>query len=418
MPAGSRDGDDARRQLGERIALEHAPEARSEHEDRDNRGERQLEPGVEQRVRVPARGARSLRASRNYQRSRSRAESQATSRGRPRCPRARPTAAPRPRGRTRRSRRARRARASEPRDPDEPGDEQRAARDERDVLPRHRERGDRARTLGIVAASRRTARRRCRGRRREDRARARREPRATDAREVPANASATPPSPPRRPTTRHWSTRRTTWLPRRRSQRSLVEAAVRAARLLTTPRPRLRPGRAPARAGAPARSARRSAGSPYRASTPAPERETRPTRRRRDDGASPFGGSDQRLERALVDRVESALPHHQPATASASDRTAIRSPAVQRPRRTTRRRPPARRDRPMEADEVRRGDARADSARAACAPEGGLAARGSRDDQTSELVEARRPDAAHGIELVDRLEAAVRRPGSRGSSAP
>jgi len=49
-----RDADELRDFMGDRIALERPDDARRDDEDRRDRGERELEAGVEQAVRVPA----------------------------------------------------------------------------------------------------------------------------------------------------------------------------------------------------------------------------------------------------------------------------------------------------------------------------------------------------------------------------
>jgi len=53
-PAGGRYRHHEAQRLPEWIALEHAHESRNQNEDRDDGGERKLEAGIEQRVRIPA----------------------------------------------------------------------------------------------------------------------------------------------------------------------------------------------------------------------------------------------------------------------------------------------------------------------------------------------------------------------------
>ena len=53
-PARRRDADELREPVRHRVSLEQSDDARRDDEDRRDRGERELEAGVEQRVRVPA----------------------------------------------------------------------------------------------------------------------------------------------------------------------------------------------------------------------------------------------------------------------------------------------------------------------------------------------------------------------------
>ena len=116
-PARRRDADQLRELVRDRVALERADDARRDDEDRGDRGERELEAGVEERVRVPREENRCADEQRLPAVALRAPRATRASRAPRRCRRARPTDGGRPRARTPRRRRAPRPRRDVDRGP-------------------------------------------------------------------------------------------------------------------------------------------------------------------------------------------------------------------------------------------------------------------------------------------------------------
>ena len=308
------------------------------------------------------------------------------------------------------------------RDPERPRQPEHAPRDERDVLATDGEQVVETRRLEVRLQRRSRARRRRRARRPSSSAsRSPVAPLASADATCRCSRSATPPIPPRRPTSRGFRPRSTTWTPRRASQPRSSKpvsgprgATGRACELEQRALRRRPSARQLEQDRLPDRSARRTA-------SPRPACAARTLR------AAPARSPPRARPRALrcAPRARSGrarraagLPTTLPASAI-DDRRPARSAATRRRGRrdaqTTSSATAQHARRPGAASSTRRDPCtrrrRARSASRSRAPGG------SRRHQVPQLLDPRRTDAGHLVEGVDRAERTVRSSASRRSSA-